>query len=63
MSVTVYSRLGALLRAHNLTGTELTEKIEDAFGLSIDQGALDELTQIAPIREKGRFPFASPETT
>ncbi len=51
MSVTVYSRLGALLRAHNLTNTDLTEKIEAAFGLSVDQGALDELTQITPIRE------------
>ncbi len=51
MSVTVYSRLGSLLRAHNLTGTELTEKISDTFGLSVDHGILDKLTQATPIRE------------
>jgi len=50
MSVTVYPRLGQLLRERHLTVAELERQIEARFGLSVNPKTLYRLTQAAPVQ-------------
>src|SRR5438105_1252384 len=45
MGVTVYSRLGELLRARNLTVADLQNRIAARFGLAMDARTLDRLAR------------------
>ena len=50
MSVAVYPRLSALLRAANLTVAELERRIEQRFGLRVDPKTLYRLAHSEPIQ-------------
>jgi transcriptional regulator with XRE-family HTH domain len=50
MGVTVYSRLGELLRARNLTVAELQDRIAARFGLAVDARTLDRLARSDRVR-------------
>ena len=45
MGVTVYSRLGELLRARDLTVADLQNRIAARFGLAVDARTLDRLAR------------------
>lgn len=50
MSVMVYSRLGDLLRARNLTVRDLQRRIAARFGWTVDERTLDRLAQAERVR-------------
>ena len=50
MSVMVYSRLGDLLRARNLTVRDLQHRIAARFGWTVDERTLDRLAQAERVR-------------
>jgi transcriptional regulator with XRE-family HTH domain len=50
MGVTVYSRLGDLLRARNLTVADLQDRIAARFGLAVDARTLDRLARSERVR-------------
>ena len=50
MGVTVYSRLGELLRARNLTVADLQDRIAARFGLAVDARTLDRLARSDRVR-------------
>jgi hypothetical protein len=50
-SVAVYPRLGALLRARDLTVDELGRQIAQRFGLVVDTKSLDQWAHGAPVRQ------------
>ena len=49
MPVTVYPRLGDVLRGQNLTVAELERQIEQRYGVSVDRKTLHRLTYPEPI--------------
>jgi transcriptional regulator with XRE-family HTH domain len=50
VGVTVYSRLGELLRARNLTVADLQDRIAARFGLAVDARTLDRLARSDRVR-------------
>jgi transcriptional regulator with XRE-family HTH domain len=50
MSVMVYSRLGDLLRARNLTVSDLQRQIAARFGLTVDTRMLERLARAERVR-------------
>jgi hypothetical protein len=50
MSVTVYPRLGELLREKDVTAMDVARQIEERFGLRVSRRTLERLTQTTPIR-------------
>src|SRR5256885_7171090 len=50
MGVTVYSHLGELLRARNLTVADLQDRIAARFGLAVDARTLERLARSDRIR-------------